>query len=216
MGKAVIPRIVLSAALAVSAMAVQAQSLPKPKEFYFDADTVVARPLVAISDASQGDALAEQLVRMMERGRKSVEATSQLARIAFRSDRVELGKTLYRQALDRAGGAGSSMGRAVIWNYGWDLLHAGDAAGALGQWSMLAGASLGGPSWVPPTLALGLWQAGRKDEAVQWYAAAVRTEPEQWSHAANFATLLPDWSTQDREALAQVLAAWQAAPPAWP
>lgn len=216
MGKSVILRIALSAALAASVMTAQAQSLPKPKEFYFDADTVAARPLVAISDASQGDALAEQLVKMMERGRKSVEATSQLARIAFRSDRIELGKTLYRQALDRAGGAGSSMGRAVIWNYGWDLLHAGDAAGALGQWGMLAGSTLGAPSWIPPTLALGLWQAGQKDEAVQWYAAAVRTEPDQWSNAANFATLLPDWSVQDRDVLAQVLAAWQAAPPAWP
>ena len=33
---------------------------------------------------------------------------------------------------------------------------------------------------------------------------------------ANFATLLPDWSPRDRDTLAQVLAAWQAAPPAWP
>lgn len=216
MGKTVIVRIALSAALAVSAMAAQAQSLPKPKEFYFDVDATSARRLMAISDGLQGDALAAQLVKMMERGRKPVEATSQLAHIAFQSDRTELGRTLYKQAFDKTGGAGSNLGRAVAWNYGWNLLHAGDAEGALGQWGELVGSSLGGPSWIPPTLALGLWQAGRKDEAVQWYAAAVRTEPEQWSDAANFATLLPDWSLRDRDTLAQVLAAWQAAPPAWP
>ncbi len=215
MGKAVILRIVLSAALAVSAMAAQAQSLPKPKEFYFDADAVTTRALVAVSD-QQGEALAAQLAKYMERGRKSVEAAAQLARIAFQSNREDLGKLLYQQALDRSGGPTGALGRAVAWNYGWDLLHAGNPDAAVGQWSSLASASVGGPSWIPPTLALGLWQAGQKDEAVQWYAAAVRTEPDQWSNAANFATLLPDWSVQDRDVLAQVLAAWQVAPPAWP
>ena len=216
MGKAVILRIVLSAALAVSAMAAQAQSLPKPKEFYFDVDATSARRLMAISDGLQGDALAAQLVKMMERGRKPVEATSQLAHIAFQSDRTELGRTLYKQAFDKTGGAGSNLGRAVVWNYGWDLLHAGDAAGALAQWGMLAGSGLGAPSWIPPTLALGLWQAGQKDEAVQWYAAAMRTEPDLWGNPANFPALLPDWREQDRARLAEVLAAWQASPPAWP
>lgn len=215
MGKAVIPRIALSAALAVSAMVAQAQSLPKPKEFYFDNDAVTTRTLVAVP-GQQGEALAAQLAKYMERGRKTVEASAQLARFAFESGRVELGKSLYQQALDRSGGPTGALGRAVAWNYGWDLLHAGDPQAALGQWSGVASASVGGPSWIPPTLALGLWQAGRKDEAVQWYAAAVRTEPEQWSHAADLASLLPDWRAQDVDALAQVLAAWQANPPAWP
>ena len=49
-----------------------------------------------------------------------------------------------------------------------------------------------------------------------WSAAAVRTEPGQWSDAANFAGLLPDWREEERATLAEVLAAWQDAPPAWP
>ena len=52
--------------------------------------------------------------------------------------------------------------------------------------------------------------------AVAWYAAAVRTEPGQWSDAANFAGLLPDWREEERATLAEVLAAWQEKPPAWP
>ena len=71
-------------------------------------------------------------------------------------------------------------------------------------------------SWQPPTLALALWKLGRRQEAVAWYAAAVRTEPGQWSDAARFAELLPDWREEERATLAEVLAAWQDAPPAWP
>jgi hypothetical protein len=61
-----------------------------------------------------------------------------------------------------------------------------------------------------------LWSLDRKTEAVQWYAAAVRTEPNLWGDPTNYVTLLPDWREQDRRRLAEVYAAWQAAPPAWP
>ena len=74
----------------------------------------------------------------------------------------------------------------------------------------------GNASWVPPTLALALWKLDRRDEAVSWYAAAVRTEPEQWNNAANFPQLLPQWKDEERATLAEVLQAWAAKPPAWP
>jgi len=51
---------------------------------------------------------------------------------------------------------------------------------------------------------------------VQWYAAAVRTEPNLWSDPANFARLLPAWNDSERSKLAEVHAAWQANPPSWP
>ena len=69
---------------------------------------------------------------------------------------------------------------------------------------------------LPPTLALVLWDLDRKAEATQWYAAAVRTEPLLWGNPANFPTLLPGWSEPERKRLAEVFAAWQADPPAWP
>ena len=82
--------------------------------------------------------------------------------------------------------------------------------------SRSAGAErLKGPAWLPPTLALGLWRLDRREEAVRWYAAAVRTEPQLW-RSPDLERLLPDWSAADREALAVVAAAWQAAPPPWP
>jgi Tfp pilus assembly protein PilF len=203
----------LAVVLALWGFAAGAQTLPKPKEFYFDEDRSVTRPIVVV-EGLQGDALAEQLVKIRERGRKAVEATAQLAQVAIAGGRVELGKSLYQQALDSTQ-AGGTLWRSISWNYAWNLYRAGDFQAALSHW---AGAinGTGAPSWVPPTLALGLWSADRKTEAVQWYAAAVRTEPNLWSDPANFGRLLPTWNDSERSKLAEVHAVWQANPPAWP
>ena len=205
-------RILLAVALAMLASAAQAQTLTKPKEFYFDADANTARKIVVAQ--GEGEALAAELVKMRERGRKSVEATAQLAHVAMSDNRVALGKSLYEQAISGTN-TNSSVGRSVRWNYAWDLYRNGDFAQAFGIWNELAGA-FGNPSWLPPTLALSLWSLDRKAEAVQWYAAAVRTEPNLWSDPANYARLLPDWREQDRQRLIEVYNAWAANPPAWP
>ena len=79
-----------------------------------------------------------------------------------------------------------------------------------------AQAARGNGAWVPPTLALALWTLGRRDEAVQWYAAAVRTEPQLWNDPSRLAQLLPAWKDEERARLAEVQQAWAANPPAWP
>jgi len=202
----------LAIALAWAAFAAQAQTLTKPAEFYFDEDRNTARLIVAVE--GEGEPLAEQLVKQIERGRNRVEATAQLAHVALGENRIELGEKLYQEALDSTEGRGT-LGRAVRWNYGWDLYRLDRKPAALAQWAELAN-GFGSPSWVPPTLALVLWDLDRKVEATQWYAAAVRTEPLLWGDPANFPTLLPDWSEPERKRLAEVFAAWQADPPAWP
>lgn len=186
--------------------------LPSPQEFYFDPDPA-AQPVVVVE--GEGNELINQLVRQRERGRKSLEATVQLASVAMGEGRVELGQTLYDEAL-QAASASSPQGRTVRWSYGWDLLRIGQGDAALAQWNAAAQALRGNASWVPPTFAMALWQLGRKDEAVKWYAAAVRTEPAQWSTAERHAALLPGWRESERAALAQVQQAWAANPPAWP
>lgn len=205
-------RIFLAVLLAASGFAAQAQALPKPKEFYFDADAGTARKVVAVQ--GNGETLAAELVRMRERSRKSVEATAQLAHVAMSANRIDLGKTLYTEAVG-ATQANSSIGRAIRWNYAWDLYKHGEVAPALALWTDLA-SGYGQPVWVPPTLALALWSADRKTDAVKWYAAAVRTEPNLWNDPTNYPTLLPDWREEDRKRLAEVYTAWAANPPAWP
>lgn len=198
--------------LAMLALAAQAQTLTKPKEFYFDADAATARRIVVVE--GEGEALAAGLVKARERGRRQVEATAQLAHVAMSDKRAPLGKALYEQALSASAISGT-IGRSIRWNYAWDLYRNGDFAQAFGLWNELAG-SFGEPGWLPPTLALSLWSLDRKSEAVLWYAAAVRTEPVLWSDPANYPKLLPGWTEVERSRLAEVHAAWQANPPAWP
>lgn len=191
---------------------VQAQSLPKLVEFYFDEDAA-AKPIHAVPP-EQADAV-DQLMKLRERGRKGVEATAQLASIAYGEGRDELGARLYQEAL-AAVAENSVQARSLRWNQGWDLYRRGDAEGALGLWLKAGENTRGNPSWMPPTLALVLWKLDRKDEAVGWFAAAVRTEPEQWSDTNRFAQLLPAWKDAERSQLAEVQQTWAANPPAWP
>lgn len=191
-----------------------AQSLPRPAEFYFDEDTAVAQPIVAIEGS--GEAVIEQLIQQMDRGRRNNDrAAAQLAHISMASGRVDTGKALYARATGIASSA--QMRHSLAWNHGWDLYRLGDIDGALVQW-MLAFNNRGAvrPAWVPPTLALALWKLDRKPEAIAWYAAAVRTYPDRWAYEASLPGLLPDWSEEDRATLSEVLAAWREDPPAWP
>ena len=204
--------LMICALLAVAGGA-SAQSLPKPAEFYFAADANATRPVVVVKET--GEAAMQKLAKLVERDPNADTAAAQLAHLAMEAGRVDLGRQLYARAL---AGMDSSDGywRAVVWNYGWDLYRAGDSQGALAQWRTLMESRGVTASWMPPTLALALWSLDQKDEAVRWYAAAVRTEPQQWNTPAQFAQLLPDWSESERALLAEVQAAWAANPPTWP
>ncbi|MGV8959728.1 MAG: tetratricopeptide repeat protein [Stenotrophomonas sp.] len=210
-----VSRITLAALVLLAALSVtdaQGQSLPKIDEFYFDSDSA-AQPLVAVpGDAAEA---VDQLMKLRERGRKAVEATTQLAGLAIAQGRVELGKSLYQEAL-AATQVTAVQGRAVRWNHAWDLYRLGETQAALGEWMSVQAASRGNPDWVPPTYALVLWTLGRNEEAVRWYAAAVRTEPQRWGDPAYYPQLLPHWREQDRATLAEVHKAWSGNPPAWP
>lgn len=199
-------------ALLAMAFAASAQQLPKPAEFYFDEDERVARPLVAVE--GDDEASQQQLLRMIQRNdRNRHAAQAQLAHIAITSGRGELGRSLYTQLLDDMGR--HALRPSVHWNYGWDLYRDGDVEGALEQWLAASSSRPRYPEWVPATFALALWRLDRRDEARDWYAAAVRTWPGRWSQP-DLAALLPDWREDERAVLAEVHAAWQEDPPAWP
>lgn len=190
-----------------------AQTVPAPKEFYFDEDRSTTRAIVVVP--GQGDAVVDKLAAIVQRDPRAADARAQLGGLAIAGGRRELGDQLFKAALAMLV-SGSQQYRVVAWNYGWALYRAGDAEQALHQWLSLAGGRPATPDWLPPTLALTLWKLGRKDEAVAWYAASARTWPDKWSDPASLATAVPDWSDEDRSSLAEVQAAWQANPPAWP
>lgn len=200
-------------ALLAVAGGASAQTLPKPAEFYFDADAKAMRPVVAIKGSDE--ATMQRLAKLIERKPDENVAEAQLAHLAMVAGRVELGRQLYARAVSGMDSRDAEW-RAVLWNYGWDLYRAGDDAGALAQWLPLAASRGINASWMPTTFAMVLWSLERRDEAVQWYAAAVRTEPEQWRTTNRYRELLPDWTDGERATLAEVQAAWAANPPSWP
>ena len=201
----------LALCLAIAApTAAYAQAL-RPVEFYFDADALTVRPFVVAGETPS----IERLTRMVERKPGLMVERGQLAQYAMQSGQPQVGADLYRGALARTDES-NAVWRRLMWNSAWDLHRAGDTAAALAQWQRLITARGSTASWVPPTLAMSLWVNGRRDEALHWYAAAVRTEPAQWRGTERHARLLPGWRPQDLKVLADVHAAWAAAAPRWP
>ena len=204
--------LVLAVALAAAGNAA-AQTFPRPAEFYFDADANAAQPIVAVNES--GEAAMATLLAIIQRDPRAREEAAQLAHLAMEAGRDEVGRALYQRALTGIDGR-DAIWRPIKWNQGWDLYRAGDAQGALEAWHELVTSRGVTASWMPHTLALALWSVDRKDEAVQWYAAAVRTEPQQWRDTSRYDALLADWTPSERARLAEVQAAWAADPPAYP
>ncbi|WP_407908367.1 tetratricopeptide repeat protein [Lysobacter claricitrinus] len=212
--RSLLPAALLAVALGAGSSAAMAQSveLPRQSEFYFDADAATVRPVLELKERTP--AAVDRLTRTVERRPEAVLETAQLAHYAMQGGQNDVGGNLYSRALARID-LTNGLWKPVKWNYGWDLYRAGDAEGALQQWSEIGSRGVTA-SWMPTTYALALWKLGRKDEAVRWYAAAVRTEPTQWSTSAQYAELLPQWRDDERATLAEVQAAWAANPPKWP
>lgn len=198
---------------ASSAHAQSGTSLPRPVEFYFHADAIATKPIVAVRDT--GDAAVAKLIKAISRSPQAKAENAHLGHLLMAGGQPELGREAYQRALARMT-QGDGLYRPVLWNYAWDLYRIGDTANALEHWSSLLKSRSINASWMPPTLAMSLWSVGRKDEAVRWYAAAVRSEPGQWRGTSRYAELLPDWRESERATLAEVQAAWAANPPAWP
>src|SRR5690606_38045793 len=132
-------------------LALHAQSLPGPKEFYFDGDGSTTAPLVLI-EGSDAETQERLLKAMKGHGRNADLAAAQLAHIAHESGRPEAGSALYAHVLADIG-TNSRMRQLLLWNHGWDLFRARDAAAALARWKEAGIDTYHCPSWVPPTLA---------------------------------------------------------------
>lgn len=66
--------------------------------------------------------------------------------------------------------------RRLSWARGHACMAGGDADCALRHWHDAASAFSGHPRWVPAAYAYALWGLDRKDQAIDWYAAAVRAD----------------------------------------
>ena len=205
--------ILAAAGLSGAAAAQGAAASPLPtSEFYFDEEPRTTRPVVVIEGS--GDPLAQKLLKEIQRNPRAKAETAQLAHMAMVGGRPQIGRELYDRAIGQMD-TNNALYRPVMWNYGWDLYRLGEHEAALAQWNVLLHSRRVDADWMPPTFALVLWKLDLRNQAVQWYAAAVRTRPDRWNGSDQYDALLPDWSAGDRAVLAEVQQAWQAAPPEW-
>ncbi len=186
----------------------QAAVLPPIAEFYFDDDSA-ARPIEVVSP--EGGDVVRRLERALQRDSRNALALGQLAGIAYASDRADTGESFYATALGLASTGGTHQ-RQLLWNHGWDLFRADRHEAALEEWLKAIAAHRGRPSWAPVTLALALGRLGREAEALEWYAAAVRTRPERYVDRAAMERAYPTWRAEDIDVLVALAAKAAAAP----
>lgn len=80
----------------------------------------------------------------------------------------------------------SNRRRRLAWARGHACAAGGDAECALRHWHAAASAFGGDARWVPAAYSYALWGLGRTEQAIDWYAAAVRADARlgRGEHAA--------------------------------
>ena len=99
--------------------------------------------------------------------------------------------------------------RVARWNYGWALLRSGDPRAAMAQWRLVESAHGGRPAWLPAQFAAALWIAGDREYAIDYYAAAVRSNPSRWGERSGMEAAIAEWEPNERLALEAVYGAWR-------
>ena len=179
--------------------------LPKPAEVYRDADpNVRATPKVDANDPNLAKYLDERLAQnpgdvpaRVERGyQRAQRGDAKGAEADYARARKAAADMVERQ-------------RLVLWSHGWALLAQNRPEAALKDWRDSQYLHGGNPYWVPYSFAVALRAAGRDDEAVAYYAAAARSDPERWGSRAAMLESTKSWKPHERTRIEAVYALWQ-------
>ncbi|WP_454259440.1 hypothetical protein [Pseudoxanthomonas mexicana] len=195
-----------------------AQSVPKPKEFYFDEDKTMARPIVVVEGPREKPRCRHSCANATVAA-DMLEATAQLAHIAFSDGRTDLGGQLYQQALAQTDVKGATWGAAVqVELRVGPLIARARVEPALTRWveacqclrdRTLVGAAHVGAGAVAPGPEAGSGRLVRR-----CCAHGTRRSGPTRATSPRIAPRLE--AQEDRDTLAEVLGAWQANPPTWP
>lgn len=190
---------------AATALAQEAAPLPVPQEAYGEDDPAAVRP----KSIDPTDARArEMLEQILQYDPENVSARIQNANLMIARGMRQRGLGEY-EYVRRLAGNDPKLLRQVVWNYGWALFETGDARRALAEWMEAERLHGGRPIWVPTTYALGLWVAGDRDLAVQFYRAAVNSNPRRWGEERGMSEATRNWSPNEKVAIEAVYAAWR-------
>lgn len=130
------------------------------------------------------------------------------AYLHYAGGHAQEGNRDFERALALAG-PGTEAHRRTLWSWGWSLFQAGDPAQALEKWNASAAQAPRPPSWFPYTVALAHWKLDQRDDALAWFDAAVRSDP-QWGDAQGRAERSSRWREAEKVVFAELVAAWEA------
>jgi tetratricopeptide (TPR) repeat protein len=200
-------RIALVAVLAFASLTAAAQDsgLPQPEEAYGMDDPAAVAPKRIDANDNLGRQTLEQILQYDP---ENVNARIQNAELLIARGMRQRGLDEYVYALRLAESDPLKL-RTVYWNYGWALFRVGEARGAITQWQQAERMHGGQPIWVPTTYAVGLWVAGEKELALQFYKAAVRSNPRRWGEASGLKESTANWGANEKAAVDAVYAAWR-------
>lgn len=120
--------------------------------------------------------------------------------------RAQTARDSYAQALELA--SLPVFERRVRWSFGWALLQLDAFDEAIAQWQLAAALHGGRPFWLPYSLAVAHWSAGRKEDALDWYQVAVDSFPGHWADQDGVERWTRNWKQREREAIEAVFSAW--------
>lgn len=108
-----------------------------------------------------------------------------------------------------AGAAGDPFAeRFVRWSYGWSLLNLRDPRGALAQWQRARELHGGEPFWYPYTIAVGLWAAGERELALDYFDALARSQPD-WVRGSGPRRYIAHWKPYEKSLMRELHTAWR-------
>ena len=201
----IVLRSVLLAFLLVAGAQAQDPTLPVAAETYGEDDPAAVRPK-AIDPT---DVRARQMLeQVLQYDPENVSARIQNANLMIARGLRQRGLGEY-EYVRRVAQSDPKKLRQVIWNYGWALFETGDARRALAEWMEAERLHGGQPAWVPTTYAVGLWVAGDRDLAVQFYRAAVNSNPRRWGEERGLTEAIRAWAPNEKVAIEAVYAAWR-------
>ena len=172
---------------------------------YGEDDAAAVRPKAIDPTDSRARAMLDQILQYDP---ENVSARIQNANLLIARGMRQRGLGEY-EYVRRLAARDPKLLRQVIWNYGWALFETGDARRAMAEWMEAERLHGGPPIWVPTTYAVGLWVAGDRDLAVQFYRSAVNSNPRRWGEASGLAEATRAWSPNEKVAIEAVYAAWR-------
>ncbi|MEO7431839.1 MAG: hypothetical protein ABIR62_07405 [Dokdonella sp.] len=95
----------------------------------------------------------------------------------------------------------------IGWSEGWALWALGDPTCALNAWQRAGSLQGGDAFWLPYTLAMGYWAAGKKDVAIAYYHAAARSAPERFGTLEAMNTYTQRWAPDERRTMNDIASA---------